>query len=584
MMIRRLVSLQSLLLASCAVMLILIGLKGYGISQKMAWFDEAERLYAEKDLIQAETWYLKARNNTSIDYREDIISARLKELAPITDMKRQLAELSSQGAKATSKGDFDKLMDVYAKLSLLRNTYYTGNGPYSENYREISKSNNVSEKFVSYFAQFKDRFYADMDHNLDTGDYSNESFKWNLLRIPFNFYGDSSKQISELSAKFKTYDARRIKATASKGLYDTLFAEAKDMLDAYKSHQFEAPWITSTTKELIGSLLEYDLKEENYAAFAKHAKQYKEFANQADPGSSLTEYAEGQIARLMKKAKKMAAQGEYQEAINLYNALSGYQDTGEAVDQVKLAWMAAEPSQLLPIRSEGDSYQHVSGGTDAYGSKIYVTAADETNRIYFGRMNAQEQVQVLSNTDITSNATIRQLSIERKLSNKETPVLLVEADSASRNALYALFEVQDDRIELILWVEADNLTINPDGSLLVENPAGSGEGQIAIYERSGSYYEFTGVKTVIPEIAPEDIAQYPQKKVRFTCTISAPGEFETTAWAGDNYIVLTGDFQFSEGPAVITGTFVEYKDIMINEDLLNVPVVQVDSVEPSTLP
>ncbi len=588
MRIRRLVSLQNLLLVSCAIMLILIGYKGYGISQKMSWFDEAERLYAEKDLIQAEAWYLKARNNGSIDYKEDIISARLKELAPITDMKRQLAELNLQAAKATSKGDFDKLMDVYARLSQIRSTYYTENGPHSENYRQISKSYAISENFVSYFAQFKDRFYADMNHNLETGDYADESFKWNLLRIPSNFYGDSSKQNSELIAKFKTYDTRRMKYTAAKGLYDNLFADANDMLAAYESHEFAAPWIASTAKELIGDLLKYDLDGEKYAAFAQHAKQYRDFAEQADPGSSLTEYAEGQITRLMKKAKKLSAQGEYQDAINLYNALSSYQDTGDAVNQVKLAWMAADPTQLLPVRSEGESYQHVTGGADAYGSKIYVAATDETSRIYFGRMNAQDQVQVLSNTDLTSGTSIRTLSINRDLSSKETPVLLVEAESDNRKALYALFEVSEDRIELILWVEADDLQINPDGSLLIENPVGSGEGQTAIYERTGAYYEFTGVKTIVPEVpevpeiaevTPEEIAQYPLEKVRFSCTITAPGENEAIALAGNNYIVLTGDFEFPEGPAVITGMYVINKDVMIDEELLNVPVVQVDSME-----
>lgn len=584
MKIKRTFSLYHLLLVLCALMLVLIGYKGYGISQKMASFDEAERLYQEKDLIQAETWYLKARNNRSISYKEEQISSRLAELAPITEMKQQLKELNSEGAKATAKGDFDKLMDVYTRLAQFRNTYYTPNGAYSEYYKEISQSYGVSENLISYFAQFKERFYAEKESNLEDRNYEDESFKWNLLRIPANFFGDSTKQIQELSREFEDYDTRRITYTASTGQFDTLYNDVKDMVAAYQSHQFEAPWILSTTEEIIGNLLKQELEGRSYAAFALHAKQYMSFAEQSSPGSTLTNYVERQITKLMKQAKSLTARGNYEEAIQLYTDLAGYQDTTDAVKQVKLAWMAADPVQLLPVRSEGGSYQHVTGGTKAFGSQIYVAAADETNRIYFGRMNETDQVQVLSNTEITSGTTIRSLSIDRDLSSTARPIIRIEAESVSRKALYALFEVLEDRIELILWVEADDLEVNPDGSLLIENPVGSGEGETAIYERSGFYYEFVGIKTRIPEI-PEipfgEITQYPLEKVRFSCTITAPGESETIAIAGNSYMVLTGNFNFSEGPAIITGTFVQYRDIEIDAELLTVPVIQVESFEPT---
>lgn len=580
MMTRRLFSLQSLLLILCTVMLVLIGYKGIEISNKISSFEEAERLYANKDLVGAETWYWKARDNRSILYHEDEISARLEELAPITKMKDQLALYNTEGAEATAKGEFDRLLKTYGELSQFRNTYYTNSGPFSEYYRQISQSIGVSENFVSYFAEFKAQFYAELNDNLNNQSYDDESFKFNLLKIPAIFYGDHDKQMSELTAAFKDYDLKKFDALAKSGAYDRLLTDAEGILSAYANNEFQAPWVTDKVKELMEALMRQELEDSNYSSFARHAKQYTTFAEKVDPGSSLIAYVEGQISQLMKKAKSLSAHGEFQEAIDLYTSLTPYLDTAEAVSAVRLAWMAAEPALLLPELEGEGQYAHVTGGTNAYGSKIYVAAADADNRIYFGRMNDQDSVQVLNNSDLTIDHSIRSLSIDQALSSRETPIIRVEAESYTRNTLYALFEVLEDRIELILWVEADGLETNADGSLLVDNPNGSGEGQLAIYERVGSYYEFTGVKKYVRDVAPYEITQYPNDTIRFLCTVTQPGVLETLGYAGNYDLVLKGTFDFSEGDAIITGTFVNYTEIIVSGEWISVPVIQVEGYEP----
>ncbi|MBU5670645.1 hypothetical protein KQJ23_02250 [Paenibacillus sp. MSJ-6] len=581
MMTRRLFSLQSLLLALCIIMLVLIGYKGIEISAKIASFKEAERLYAEKDLVSAETWYLKTRDNRSILYHEDEVAARLEELAPITKMKLQLDFYDSEGAKAVADGQFDRLLEIYAELSKFRNTYYTGDGPYSVYYREISQAIGVSEHFVSYFTQFKNQFYAEMNSNLENQNYDDESFKWKLLKIPEIFYGDQEKQISELIAAYEDYDLKKYDALATNGLYDRLLTDAEAVLSAYSNNDLKAPWVASKVEELMGALVRQELENNNYSSFARHAKQYNTFAAKVNPKSSLAAYVEGQIAKLMKQAKSLSRDGAYQEAIDLYTSLNPYQDTSEAVSQVQLAWMAAEPVLLLP-QLEGDKqYTHVTGGTKSYNAQIYVVAADDENRVYFGKMNDQSNIQVLTNTDLMSGNSIQSLSIDPTLSTRQNPVIKVTAESLNRNALYALFEVSESSIELILWVEADDLETNSDGSLLVDNPYGSaGEGQVSIYERIDSYYQFTGVKKFIRDVTADQVAQYPNDMIRLLCTVTQPGFLETLAYADDTDIVLKGNFDFSEGDAVITGTFLQYTDIIVRGEWISVPVIQVETYEP----
>lgn len=581
MMARRLFSLQSLLLALCLIMLALIGYKGIEISAKISSYKEAERLYAEKDLVGAEAWYLKTRDNRSILYHEDEVAARLEELAPISKMKQQLGFYDSEGAKAVADGQFERLLDIYAKLSQFRNTYYTGGGPYSTYYKEISQAIGVSEHFVSYFTHFKNQFYAEMNNNLKNQNYDDESFKWNLLKIPEIFYGNQEKQLSELLAAYEDYDLKKFHALAAKGLYDRLLTDAEAILSSYTNNDLKAPWVASKVEQLMEALLRQELEDDNYANFAKHAKQYSTFAAKANPKSSLTAYVERQITKLMKQAKSLSREGAYQEAIDLYTALSPYQDTSEAVSQVRLAWMAAEPVLLLPQLEGEKQYTHVTGGTKSYNAEIYAAAADEDNRVYFAKMNDQHNIQVLTNTDMTSDNLIQSLSVDSTLSTRQNPIIKVTAESSNRNALYALFEVSDNSIELILWVEADGLEANSDGSLLVDNPYGSaGEGQVAIYERIDAFYQFTGVKKFIRDVTADQVAQYPNDTIRLLCTVTQPGFLETLAYADNTDIVLKGNFDFSEGDAVITGTFLQYTEIIVDGEWISVPVIQVETYEP----
>lgn len=571
MTFKKWITLHHLLIFLCILTIPFLVQKGIGITWKLNAIHTAERLFQENDLVEAEDWYRKAQSNRSIRYKEDLISSRLEELTPITAMKRDLENIAQQASRANNEQDFELLMKSYSKLQQVRSSYMTPEGPYSDYYRQVSQNYGITQSFTSYFTSFRTIFMKQLDHNLSTGNYDDETFKWNLLRMPAHLFSTEEKWLDELHITFQKYDETKLTRMVATGQIEPMLSNASSMLTKYKVNHLEAPWVISKVEDLMGTLLENDWNNEDYAAFALHSRQYTTFASSIHPESKVLSLATSRIDELMRNAKRSVANGKYQEAIDLYKALGNYQDTKNEVSATELAWTFAEPVRLLPILADGSSYTHVVSGRDNFGSKLYVVATDQTNQLYFARMNADESVQILSNQDLTTQGQIRTIAIDPNLSTTSNPVIAVEATSESRNALYNAFEVRDDSsITLIYSIEADSLTVQPDGTLHVLNPIGEGTEQTAIFVRSGDNYQFAGIKQDIIDITADRVGQYPDTLVRFTCRILSIGTGEALAIGNNSVLLLRGDISFPIGTTnvTVTGRFKEYTEKYIDEQLI----------------
>ncbi|RRJ63509.1 hypothetical protein EHV15_11660 [Paenibacillus oralis] len=570
MTVKRWITLHHLLILLCLMMIPLLIHKGIGISQKLAAIQTAEHLFHEKRLVEAENWYRKAQVNRSIRYKEELISSRLEELAPITAMKNDLGDIADQASRADHERDFELLMKAYNKLQQAQSRYMTPEGAYSDYYSQVSEHYGIPQNFTGYFQKFKTLFLEQMEQNLAGASYDDESFKRNLLRIPGGLLGTEQEWLDELLTAFQKYDETKLTRMAAKGLVKSMLNDASSMLAEYKSNNLEAPWIISNAENLIESLLQSDWDNDDYAAFAMHARQFATFADSADPESKVLSLAKSRIDELMLRAGKNAENGDYQEAIDLYTALGHYQDTQAEISAAELAWTLAEPVRLLPSPADGSGYAHVVSGRDRFGSKVYVAATDQNNKLYFGRMNAEESVQVLSNQNLTPEKQIRTIAVDPDLSTNSNPVIVVEAASEARNARYAAFEVRESNITLLYSIEGDSLTIQPDGTLHVVNPVGEGEGQTAIFVRSGDIYQFAGIMQDILDISADSVSQYPDKLVRFTSTIIRTGSGEALAMGSNSLLLLRGDFSLPAGAAkvTVTGRFKQYAEQTVDEQLI----------------
>jgi len=569
MTLKRWLTLHHLLIFLCIMTIPLLVYKGIGISQKLNALQTAERLFHEKLFVEAVDWYQKAQSNRTIRYKEELISSRLEELAPITAMKRDLENIADQASRANREQDFDLLMDAYAKLQQVRGHYLAPEEPYSDYYRQMSNNFNISQGFTGYFKNFRTLFLEQLEHNLASSSYNDESFKRNLLRIPAHLFGTEQEWLSELNATFQTYDETKLTRMVTQGLIEPMLSNAASMLAEYKSIKLDAPWVISKADSLMEALLNSDWDKSDNTAFAIHSRQYTSFASSVHSESRLLTYAKGKMDELMRNAKKSVENGNYQEAIDLYTAIGHYQDTKSEISATELAWTIAEPVRILPALTDGSSYNHVVDGRDKFGSKTYVVATGQNNQLYFGRMNAEESVQVLTSHDLASQDQIRTLSIDPILSVGNNPVIIIEAASEARKARYYALEVREDNIALLYSIEADSLTIQPDRTIHAVNPVGEGEGQTAIFVRADDHYQFAGIKQEILDISADMVSQYPDTLVRFTSTVIYSVSGETLVAGGNSLILLRGDFSLPAGANVtITGRFEQNAALNIDQQFI----------------
>lgn len=576
----RMITLRNILILCCAAMLILIGIKGYNIKAKISTVAEANRLYGLKDLIEAEAWYYKAQQNESIHYKESLISSRLQELAPITEINTQLSKIDIQAKEANADGDFEQLMTVYTSLQAVRGIYMKEGGAYEPYYRQLSAKYEISEDFTGYFQHFKTLFNEQMEHNLENNLYADESFKWNLLTIPNVFYGDEKQKNSQLYAKFKAYDDRKMARMAANGQFQALLDESVAMLKLYESHDVPAEWITEQSEALVRTFLENDAENDKYSIFATHAKNYMNFVHIVSFKSTVETYIEKQINTWMKAAKRNVSKAEFEKAIAIYEGLKDYKDTSLEVKEAQLAWNINDPIRILQNGDPTRIFEHVSSGSKRFGYLADVLAIDDQNIIYFGTIDSENNVQVLTSQDFQQGGAIQELSIENSLSTKQLPVILVKEESATRKALYTAIEVQANNMVTLFQLNADGLQVDSTGMLIMINPdTEEGAGQVAMYQRSGDSYQFIGVQQDFIDIAVDDLLLHPNEKVKFHTTIIQPGYSEAFATMRDSYIKLTGNFNFYEGLVTLTGTFNGYEDTYIQDVLTSIPVFEVDDME-----
>ncbi|MED5020876.1 hypothetical protein P9847_26795 [Paenibacillus chibensis] len=588
MTIKRTLTLRNLLILFCIAMLVLIVLKGIDINRKMAWVDEAGRYYDQNDLLRAEEGYQKAAGNKSIHYKEALIAERLRELEPITLMKQTLTQLDQRAERTGSGQDFTGFLQVYNELLSAKSKFMGTNDRFTPYYAKISASLGISDNMTSYFQQFKALFYNQLEERLAKGQTDEAMPKWNLLAIPDDFYGGTAEKTKQLNAKFKDFDEKLLAKLAGDGKFQDLLNLSQSFISQYEGRKMKAPWVKSKTEELARIILEKDVDGDQPANYAVHAKAYESYAKSTGIKSGLLSEIDRQIRKWLTSAQRKIKNNDYEGAIAIYEALSSFQDTSEELKKAKLAWTVHDPLRLLQQTDGTKNYSHVSGGGNRFGGSAYAIGSDDDNAVYLAIMNEDESVQLVSTHDFPSGVSIRQISIEKSLSTKTVPVILVEGESASRQALYAAFEVHDGSMTPLFLFDADGYEVQADKSLLVTRPDGvqgdGGTSQQAIYMRQGDSYQFMGYQKDYTDISVNDLLGHSNEKVRFTCYIVYGGEGDALAQMGDSYVKLHGNYTFSDGMNVtVTGLFSQFEDVYPGGDqlgeMVTVPVFDVENME-----
>ncbi|OWR31162.1 hypothetical protein CDO73_08480 [Saccharibacillus sp. O23] len=579
--IRNFLTLRNLLALLCAAALIAVIVKGFRIEDKIRQVDTADAYYANHERLSAEAAYANALANTVIRYREDHVRERLAQLAPLTRMREELLKSKSELLAALENQDFDaylaayELYEPFERLSL--------EGEYAAEYKQLDARYQMDGIVADGFADFRSGFEQALAGNLDSGDYGDESAKPNLLRIPAVFFapeqpsarngasapsGSSSLSESEaetlkteqLNALFEDYDRRKLKKLAAAGRYTDMLREASRTLNDYGQSGFEAPWVRLQAEETVDLVLRSDLEAKSYADFAAHARSFADFVSQNGLSSDLTAWIDSRVGELNRRAGALVADGRFEEGIALYRALDGYADTETHVAQAEDAWTEADPLRILRSADDSHTYKFAISGKNRFGADLYVAALDENGTLYFGT-KSESGTSVSRDAAQLAGETVRSLKLDESLSTDSTPVLVAEAESTVRKAVYtALIPQEGGSFAQMFKIEADGYRIEDGGmTLRAENPSDAEqEGQTAVYTRyAGSdVFAFSAFEGGYADIGDASPALYPEQPVRATMTVLQSASGSTLARTGDGELMLlTGDFEFAPGTYLVTGTF-----------------------------
>ena len=573
----------------CMLMFILLGEKVLLIADKINAVQEGDRLYASGDLISAEIQYRQAAGNSSIIYKDDEIAERLDQLSPITVIRKGLHTLLQSADTQSATNDFAGFMKSYESLLSLKATYMKPEGPYETYYRQLSDASGISDKFTSYFKQFKEQFLTELAQSQSGDGSSDDSFKWKLLQIPDVYYGSAASKEEQLISKFKSHDTARLKALAGAGNFTSMLDNSLSLINAYNNYNYKAPWVLEQTESSAKIILNKDLDGDNVSAYAGHAVAYRKFAESADFASSkVLSLINNRTTSLLNKAERLTRKGQYEEAIQLYGELTPLQDNAAKIAAAKLAWNIAEPVRLLPGGEVQGQYEHVISVKERYGTKVIVAGTDSSGVLHYALMNKDERVVSLIGDILPAFGSLRSLTFNEPLSvSSGGPVVLAQSELEGGRSTFTAYELMPEGISLLFSFTGDSYELQSDESIVVTNvDLGDGvNGQKALYRKADGVYQFIEIVQEYPIIAASELESHPFEKVSIHCEIVVDMYGNSLAYSDGRYILLQGEWSSITGNALVSGQYQNgYEFINSEFGEQHVPVFVVDSVGSLSFP
>lgn len=560
MSIIRLFALRNLLIVACVIAAVLAVYKGVQISQKIHAVQEADRYYDQKQWVEAETFYQKANTNTSIRYQNEHIANRLLQLLPITDWKQTVSSSQQQLQSAASTQQFEAYLTAYKLWQQRLSQQQQADKRYTVQYKQITNESKINDQLKTDFQAFRELFEAGLKNNLQKRNYTDESDKWNLLQIPEKYLAVKSTRQAYLNTLFKTYDQTKLTRLAAAGDFTAFLEQARSTWDGYQQHDWSATWVLTAAQNNAAKILATDIANQQINNFVTHAQSFNQWVTTVNLSSSpVTTTINNEINSLLREANTMVTAGQYQQALDIYQALQPVQDTTNLIAQTKVAWASSDPLYVLQSSNPSVAYQHVVGGTNGLNADVYALATDAENHLYIGRMTANGDTSILSGEIAQQASQIRSLAIVNQLGTPDQPVIEIQSEpTTDRTATFSFYAVEPSGFRALLSVEADGYTIGDNQTIQVQNPSDLEKGQTAIYARNeDGEYTRTETQNEYTSIDGSTLTSYLNEPVSFEVNIISTDADDRGAIAlvGEQYIRLRGELNWSTGSFVVSGVF-----------------------------
>jgi hypothetical protein len=571
-----------LILIGC---LFAVGAKMVLAHEKIATYEEAVRLFESGESAAAEKEFRAAKLNVSVSDHNDDINLKLSILSPI---REEMEDLDKDAAEYQNDNDIEGLSELYEHWQDSTEKWTSGTPVQKDMYDEMLVLTQLDKDLEGYFSEIKKTQLARLESLSANDSQDEEEIHEYLTLIPETYFaGNKTNEIQTAFQKY--YSAKMNKLTAANDPVAQIVTEANRQFTMLTSFSITVNGLKDALDQHLIKVLTAAMDKEDYAAFAKEASNMKKLSSKM-MDSKVFSFIDESKNVLLVKAKKHTNDHQFEEAIHIYEGLTPLEDNAELIALTNTAWDKYEPVRVLQRLYPERQFPYFVNATNKYNADSVVAAISNDGFLYFGKLNGEEEMAVTIG-DIDSSLSINELSFRSNLSTSANPVILIDAKSNSRNHRYLAYEINGISLEEILDVEADALTIESDGVLLVDNPVGSNEGEQAYYEIDYyGRYNFTKIKVDYVEIDAEDIIQYYGQKVRFSVYVDSPRDemavveiaetynYSTSSYDRE-YVLLKGQPHFAYGSYDVIGKFTGYESIEHNGQMIEVPVVQVEKLD-----
>jgi hypothetical protein len=555
--------------------------------KKIATYEEAIKLFKSGELVAAEKEFRVAKLNVSVSDHNQDINLKLSILSPI---REELEDLDETASAYHNDKDIENLAETYDSWTESKDKWVSGTAVQKDMYEEMLELTKLDKDMEGYFSEIKKTQLARFDNTSGNVSKEEEEIYDYLTLIPAQYYGSELKKTIVIQASFKKYYGVKIaKLLNTNSSVREIVSEGNRQFEMLSDFSIEINWLKDSLDQYLLKVLTAARDEKDYARFAEQANSTKRLSSKM-AASKVLEFIEETKIDFLTEAQTLIKNHRFAEAISIYEALTPLEDTAEFITNTNLAWDKYEPIRVLQRLHADKQFPYFVNATNKWGADSVVAAISNNNLIYFGKLTGEETI-VVKEGSIESSLEINKISFHSNLSTSDNPVIFIDAKSESRDHRYMAYEVRSESITEILDVEADHLSIESNGVLLVDNPVGTAEGELAYYESGYSgYYQFTKIKVDYIEIMKEEVTQYIGKKVRFRAyndsprndialiKISETYNYDTSTYDRE-YVLLKGQSKFSYGYYDFIGVVTGFETIDNYGTVITVPVVQVEKME-----
>lgn len=482
---------RNLLLVLVAIALIGVSVKMVQSYQKSLLMAQAKSHYESQNLLLAEETFAKASEISAIHYDEEPWSALLSRL---TAVRLQLESLAVNDLQiAIQQKDSDKALAVYQNYHAFKQQATKDDSQVASFFNQIAQRLAIENQLDQYYQQAMTSAKEQVQANLDQKQYKNLSFIHTLATIPDEYYGGKEKKQEELESLFLRYERAKLRDLAANSTFFEVITSFSNSRREYAKENFPTDWLITLFERYAKEEFNQTIRQQDLGEFVTRAKAYLELKNVLPSQSEVIKLIETHLNEQFRRAEQYVKTNHFEKAIELLRELSLLEDITGQLSELEKRWASHDPERLLQAQFPDKSLHTLMTGKELWGAQVYAIGWDETEGHLYMAASMEDGSTIKLDQALSLDRQSVIFSLSEMLGSKETPVLV--AESAGKERTYSYLGLVPDlsrKTFVKRWqLEADSWEAHSTDQILVKNPVGEGEREIAhfVLDDSGLLYK-----------------------------------------------------------------------------------------------